>query len=171
MSDRRFVVESMPAGLDRSSFRSGNDALDRYFREGSGQDSRRRLAVVYVMRDLADDAVVGFYTLSALSIEPAGLPEATRKRLPRYPIPATLLGRFAIDERVQGQGVGRSLLADALLRALDQSAAVASMAVVVDAKDEAARAFYERNGFVRFQEDEFRLFIELDLVARLRGRT
>ena len=82
--------------------------------------------------------------------------DITRK-LPRYPlVPATLLGRLAVDQNYQGRGYGRFLLADALFRAVRSE--IASFAVVVDAKDEAARRFYERESFLPFPDRPIRLF-------------
>ncbi len=93
---------------------------------------------------LADGAIGGFYTLSSTAVKLAELPAETTRRLPRYPlVPATLLGRLAVDKRHRGKGHGRFLLADALFRAARSE--IASFAVIVDApEDEGARRFYER---------------------------
>lgn len=82
--------------------------------------------------------------------------ELTR-RLPRYPpIPTTVLGRLAVDQRFPGQGNDRFMLADALLRAVRSE--IASFAVIVDAKDNAARRFYERESFLPFADERMKLF-------------
>ena len=84
-------------------------------------------------------------------------PANITRKLPRYPlVPATLLGRLAVDQNYQGRGYGRFLLADALFRAVRSE--IASFAVVVDAKDEAARRFYERESFLPFPDQPLRLF-------------
>lgn len=167
MSASRFVVESLGSRHDRSAFSSGVSALDHYFRAQAGQDSRRRLASVVVLLDAETGGIAGFYTLSALQIDTVSLPPDLAKRLPRRPLPATLLGRLAVDSRYQGQGLGGRMLFHALARAYDASALVAAIGVVVDAKDEGARAFYERYGFARFVDDEFRLFIPMQSIAEL----
>ncbi len=106
---------------------------------------------------LADGMIGGYYTLSATAVKLADLPDQTARRLPRYPlIPATLLGRLAVDRRFQGKGYGRFLLADALRRVAHNE--IASFAVVVDAKDEAARRFYERESFLPFADQPMKLF-------------
>jgi len=106
---------------------------------------------------LPDGAVGGFYTLSSTAVKLAELPAETARRLPRYPlVPATLLGRLAVDERYRGKGHGRFLLADALFRAARSE--IATFAVIVDAKDEGARRFYERESFLPFPEQPMRLF-------------
>ncbi len=106
---------------------------------------------------LPDGAVAGFYTLSATAIPVSDLPEASTRKLPRYPlIPATLLGRLAVDHRYRSRGYGRFLLADALFRSVRSE--IASFAVVVDAKDGDARRFYERESFLPFPDHPLRLF-------------
>lgn len=106
---------------------------------------------------LSDSAIGGYYTLSATAVKLTDLPDQTARRLPRYPlIPATLLGRLAVDRRFQGKGYGRFLLADALYRVARNE--IASFAVIVDAKDEAARRFYERESFSPFVDQPMKLF-------------
>ena len=105
--------------------------------------------------------IAGFYTLSAISIEAQSLPPALAKKLPKYPIPAALIGRLAIDSRHQGTGLGGFLLADALNRVIRASDAIAIYAVIVDAKNETAKKFYEKYGFQPFPQSPQRLFIPL----------
>ena len=106
---------------------------------------------------LPDGTIGGYYTLSATAMKLADLPDQTARRLPRYPlVPATLLGRLAVDQRFRGKGYGRFLLADALYRVARNE--IASFAVIVDAKDEAARRFYERESFLPFADQPMKLF-------------
>jgi GNAT superfamily N-acetyltransferase len=94
------------------------------------------------------------------------LPAEVVRRLPRYPlVPATLLGRLAVEQRHQGKGYGRFLLADALSRAVRSE--IASFAVVVDAKDDAARHFYERESFLPFPDQPIKLFRPMADIAAL----
>src|SRR5690348_17338816 len=100
---------------------------------------------------LPDGKIVGYYTLSSTSVQLGELPAPVVRKLPRYPlIPATLLGRLAVDRRQQGKGYGRFLLADALYRAARSE--IASFAVIVEAKDDNARRFYERESFLPFPD-------------------
>lgn len=106
---------------------------------------------------LPDGALGGYYTLSATAVKLSDLPNQTARRLPRYPlVPATLLGRLAVDRRFQRKGYGRFLLADALYRVARNE--IASFAVIVDAKDEDARRFYERESFLPFADEPMKLF-------------
>jgi GNAT superfamily N-acetyltransferase len=162
VANNRYRREPLADHHNRADFSSGVEQLDRYFRQQASQDVRRKLAAVFVLYDARADRVVGHYTLSATSIAPPSLPSEAVKRLPRYgALPAVLLGRLAVDVRYRGQGFGRLLLFDALRHALAESEQIAAMAVVVDAKDDAARSFYERYGFPRFVDDAFRLFLPM----------
>jgi GNAT superfamily N-acetyltransferase len=147
-----------PLGLqhERAGFQCGSEALDRYFRTQAGQDARRHLAVPFVLV-LPDGAIGGYYTVSTISLILAGLPGDIVRLLPRHPlIPATLLGRLAVDRRHQGRGHGRFLLADALLRIIRSE--IASFAVVVDAKANAARRFYVWESFLPLPDQPMKLF-------------
>lgn len=115
---------------------------------------------------LPDGAIGGYYTLSATSIQLADLPQEVARRLPRYPlVPATLLGRLAVDKNHQGKGYGRFLLADALFRAVRSE--IASFAVIVDAKDDNAKRFYERESFLPFPGRPLQLFRPMADIAKL----
>jgi GNAT superfamily N-acetyltransferase len=158
-------VEPLTSSHDRSEFESGVKPLDRYFRTQAGQDARKNMAAPFVLL-LPDGAIGGYYTLSSTSVQLAELPAQTVRKLPRYPlVPATLLGRLAVDRRQQGKGYGRFLLADALYRAARSE--IASFAVIVDAKDESARRFYERESFLPFPDQPMKLFRPMADIRRL----
>nr|WP_276556855.1 GNAT family N-acetyltransferase [Rhodoblastus acidophilus] len=158
-------VESLGPQHDRSGFACGVEPLDRYFQTQAGQDARKKMAAPFVLV-LKDGGIAGYYTLSSTAIRLPELPEATVRKLPRYPlVPATLLGRLAVDQRHHGRGYGRFLLADALHRAVRSE--VASFAVIVDAKDESARRFYARESFLPFRDQPLKLFLPMASVAAL----
>ena len=169
MAGTDFRFERLDRRHPRKEFSCGVEALDRYFHRQAGQDQRRRIAVPYVLVDAATEAIAGYYTLSALSILPANLPGDLVVKLPHYSaFPAILIGRLAIDSRFRGQGLGELLLLDALHRSLEISARVGALAVVVDAKDDAARGFYERYDFQRFVDHPYRLFLPVATISQLR---
>lgn len=158
-------VEVLGPQHARASFASGVEPLDRYFRTQAGQDARKNMAASFVMV-LPDGVIAGFYTLSSTAVNVGEWPAQTVRKLPRYPlIPATLLGRLAVDRRHQGNGYGRYLLADALFRAVKSE--IASFAVIVDAKDEIARRFYERESFLPFPDQPLKLFRPMADIAEL----
>jgi GNAT superfamily N-acetyltransferase len=149
-------VEALGPHHDRSSFASGVEPLDRYFRSQAGQDARKNMAAPFVLV-LPDGVIGGYYTLSATGVKLTEFPADITRKLPRYPlVPATLLGRLAVDRTYQGRGYGRFLLADALFRAVRSE--IASFAIIVDAKDETARRFYERESFLPFPDEPMKLF-------------
>ena len=163
-----FVVEPLGKHHNRGAFSSGSLPLDHYLLQQAGQETRRHIAVTFLLVDTEHQALAGYYTLSATSIRLAELPQELSEKLPRYPlVPATLLGRLAIDAGYQGKRLGEFLLMDALQRSCAQSQAIASMAVVVDAKDEGAVSFYERYGFIKFPEQPHRLFLPMNTIAKL----
>ena len=158
-------VEALGPQHDRSAFASGAAPLDRYLRSQAGQDARKNMAAPFVLV-LPNGAIGGYYTLSATALKLGELPDDVARRLPRYPlVPATLLGRLAVDIRWQGQGYGRFLLADALHRAVRSE--IASFAVIVDAKDEAARRFYERESFLGLPDRPMTLYRPMSDLVQL----
>ncbi|WP_085933379.1 GNAT family N-acetyltransferase [Enhydrobacter aerosaccus] len=163
--EEKLRVEPLSSSHDRSEFESGVEPLDRYFRTQAGQDARKNMAAPFVLV-LLDGMIAGYYTLSATSVQIAELPAQTVRKLPRYPlVPATLVGRLAVDRHHQGKGYGRFLLADALYRAARSE--IASFAVIVDAKDENARRFYERESFLPFPDQPMKLFRPMTDIRRL----
>jgi len=157
-------VEPLGSRHVRSEFSSGVEPLDRYFRIQAGQEARKNIAAPFVLV-LPDGTIAGYYTLSATGVPAPDLPAEVIQKLPRYPlIPATLLGRLAVDRRYRGHGYGRFLLADALFRSVRSE--IASFAVIVEAKGDDARRFYLREGFLPFPDQPMKLFRPIaDLAA------
>jgi GNAT superfamily N-acetyltransferase len=159
-------IEPLSDRHDRESFASGVEPLDRYLRHQAGQDARRRVASCFVLISDGGRVPIGYYTLAATSIALAELPEALVKRLPRYPVvPATLMGRLAVDARHQQQGHGEFMLLDAFSRVLRND--IASYAFVVDAKDDKAVRFYQGYRFRFLVPEGRRLFIPMAEIAKL----
>ena len=151
---------------DRSAFCSGIPELDEYFHNQAGQDAKRRVATPFVLVDTSG-SILGYYTLSAHGVRLDALPSAIRKRLPRYPlIPATLLGRLAVSSAARGRRLGKLLLMDALHRSWRNTAVVASVGVVVDALDDAARSFYLHHEFIRLLDHPDRLFLAMATIEK-----
>jgi len=165
----RYVIEPLAEHHARADFTCGVAHLDEYFRHRVGQDVRRGVTCAYVL--VAPDEphnVLGFYTLSSAVVALKDFPPEIAKRLPRYPhMPATLLGRLAVSLAHRGRGLGEHLLMDALAVSLRQSRVVASVAVIAEAKDQAACAFYTRYGFLPFSETPNRLFLPMKTIEQL----
>jgi ribosomal protein S18 acetylase RimI-like enzyme len=135
-----------PENRARGLFCCGVEALDRYFQRQVSQDIRRRLTACYVALGGDSERICGFYTLSACHIALPDLPAEVTHKLPPYPaIPAVRVGRLAVDQDFRGQGLGPAMLVDAARRVIESD--IAAFALVVDAKDADAIAFYEHHGF------------------------
>ena len=166
---KQFRFEPLGARHDRAAFSCEHERLNTYLRQQATQDIRKRVAAVYVLTP-DGKTIAGYYTLSQYSIDAAELPQELMRKLhlPRYDkLPATLLGRLARNVKFKGAGVGQSLLMDALKKALDHSRSVASVAVLVDAKDDNARSFYMDYGFIDFPEHRNRLFLPMQTIDEM----
>ena len=170
MALTNIAVEALGRQHDRTAFHCGADVLSRYLRQQARQDADKRVAVPFVAVNPPISRVLGYYTLSASVLTLADLPDESARQLPRYPqIPVTLLGRLAVDQSAQGQGLGEHLLMDALHRSLAHADLVAAMAVVADARGESAAAFYRHFGFFTLQVQPSRLYLPMRLVAQCLG--
>lgn len=159
MSSAPLRLAQLDTAHSREAFNSTSEPLNRYLREQVNQDVRRRVAACFVA--LADgQRIAGYYTLASASLLLGDLPSSTAKKLPRYPtVPTVRMGRLAVDQAFKGQGLGAALLADALDRAARSE--IAAYALMVDAKDESAAAFYRHHGFIALPDSPFRLFLPL----------
>lgn len=160
-----YTIEPLRSDHERATFVCGKDSLDRYLKQQASQDIKRHLATVYVLCESPSLVILGYYTLSALSVVPQDLPEALARKLPRYPLlPAILIGRLARDHRYPGQRLGERLLLDALTRSLHSG--IGAIAVIVDALDDEAQRFYEAYGF-RLIPDTNRLLLAMSTIEGL----
>lgn len=160
-----YRIEPLGSQHDRAAFSCGVVALDVYIQRQARQDMERNLAAVFVLTS-DGKTIAGFYTLSAHSILAADLTEDLSRKLPRFPLPVTLLGRMAVSQSSHGQGFGEFLLMHAMERAWLSSQQVASWAVVVDAKL-GARTFYLKYDFVPLPLKPDRLFLPMKTIERL----
>ena len=162
-----FVIEPLGPKHQRAAFSCGVEALDTYLHKQAGQDLKKRAAVPFVITP-DGETVAGYYTLSQYAVQLDDVPTEIARKLPRYPVvPATLLGRLAVSSAFRGQGLGATLLMDALYRALAHSKEMASAGVVVDAKDAEALSFYRKYGFLELPKVERRLFLPMGTVEEL----
>lgn len=161
-------IEALAAHHDRNGFSCGVESLDLYLRAQASQDVRRKANGVFVLVEPENPAIVlGYYTLCATALAHGDVPEAARKRVPRYPlVSATLVGRLAVSQARQGERLGAVLLADAVQRAYASASTIGSSMMVVDAIDERATAFYAGHGFIRLP-DSLRMVLPMHTIRRL----
>lgn len=152
-------IEKLQAGHVLDVFDCDNYDLNRYLNQHALINQLTRMSVTYV--GLADQTVIGYYSLAAGSVSHAEAPERVKEGMPRYPIPVALLARLAVDRKWQRQGVGKSLLKNAMLGVLRAADEIGIRAILVHAKDETARAYYEQFDFVQSPTDRLHLFIPL----------
>lgn len=154
-----FTIEALTPRHDRTRFVSGVETLDRYLATLALQDVKRRLSNCFVALD-GDRRIAGYYTLAASSVPVSALPPDETKRLPRYPLlPAGLIGRLAVAESQHGRGLGAALILDAVLRSSRSDPAI--FALLVEAKDERAAAFYRHLGFQPFVSRPHTLYLPI----------
>lgn len=158
---------------NRDAFSCGKEDLDVFIKQHANQNQKLGISNVYVAVLPDDNApkkiIYGYYTLSSGQIHYEDLPQQQKIKLPKYPIPIVRIGKLAVDINYQKKGIGAFLLFDAFANILKSAEAAACYAVVVDAKDEAAKLFYQQYGFVELQHSGLTLFLPLqtiDLVDR-----
>jgi GNAT superfamily N-acetyltransferase len=153
------------------SFSCGHETLDRWLRAYAGQAQRRDAARTFVTAE-ADDTVAGYYTLVAAQVRHEAATTGVGRGISRhFPIPVALLARLAVDRRRQGEGLGRSLLLDALRRVIRASDELAVRAITVDAIDARAAAFYGHFGFEPSPLAPGTLMVPLEAARQVLGST
>jgi ribosomal protein S18 acetylase RimI-like enzyme len=162
-------IEPLATKHDRAPFSCGVDPLDQYIQRQATQDVKKHVAVAFVLSP-DGKTIAGFYTLSQYAVELDVVPDEIARKLPKYShVPATLLGRLAVSMSFRGHRLGEILLMDALKRSLQGSRQLASFAVVVDAKDNRAAAFYKKYGFIELPKVANRLFLPIATIEKTPG--
>jgi GNAT superfamily N-acetyltransferase len=149
--------EPLTASHTVKDFDCRKQELNEWLRRFALQSHQAETARVYVVHRAG--RVVGYYALVAGSVEPEEAPERVKKGLARYPIPVILLARLAVDVSEQRRGLGATLLRDAMRRAASAADEIGARAVLVHAKDDEARAFYERFDFEPSPTDPLHLLL------------
>ncbi|MDX2221382.1 MAG: GNAT family N-acetyltransferase [Rhodospirillaceae bacterium] len=166
-ADALLGVEKLSASDVVADFDCGAPPLNEFLRRYALVNAAAGSAQTYVVRS-SGARVVGYYSLAVGAVEPQSAPDRIRKGLPRHPVPIMLLARLAVDRRDQGRGVGRALLKDALVRTAAAADIAGIRAVLVHAKDEAARRWYLGFEFEPSPTDPMHLFLLMkDLRAAL----
>ena len=150
---------------DVDGFDCGQQPLNTYLKRFAWMNQQAGAAKTYVAA--RGQRVVGYYSLAYGSVEPAAASTRVRQGLARHPIPVMVLARLAVDRTEQGRGLGKEVLIDALLRTLQAADIAGLRAIMVHAKDEQARAFYEKLDFIRSPIDEFQLMLLMKDVRKL----
>ncbi|WP_051949402.1 GNAT family N-acetyltransferase [Methylosinus sp. PW1] len=152
-----------PTKHDFRSFDCGKPSLNEWLKQHAAA-SEGRSARSYVACE--GDTVIGYYCISAGSIERAAMPSKVRKHGLPNPIPVSVIGRLARDLRYAGKGLGDDLLADTLKRILSASQTIGVRGVIVHALDEESAPFYTRRGFLPCKLGERTFFMPIETIER-----
>jgi GNAT superfamily N-acetyltransferase len=153
-------VVLLDSSHDRSQFDCGLKALNSYLKQYALQNQKKGIVRNYVT--CCDQRVVAYYSLSYGSVAQTDAPASLSKGIGRYPIPVMVLARLAVDLQEKGRGLGKALLKNAVLRTLQAADIAGLKAIFVQAKDSAAKQFYEKYGFIPSPQDAMHLFFSLD---------
>ncbi len=141
-------IEVLQAHHQKKSFNCGQDDLNKFIKQYASQHQKSGTSKTYVAIDDDTQQVRGFYCLSSTSIGFDGVDAVLTQRLPRYPLPGVVIGRFAVDQTAQGRGIGKVLLAHALKQVSKVAQIIGVNFIVIHAKDQKAMEFYQRFGFI-----------------------
>jgi GNAT superfamily N-acetyltransferase len=160
-------VERLARTHIRDRFDCGQPSLNDFLRTLVGQYEKRNLGRTYVAVRGSDSQVYGYYTIASGAVAFDHLPAEAAKKPPRHPLPVVLVARLAVDRVAQGQRLGEKLLLDALARSVELSDQLGIHAVVVDAIDQQAKAFYQKYRFIPLLDSEFHLYLPITTVRTL----
>ena len=164
----RFLIEKLRRDHKIDGFDCGSEDLNRFLIRYAFGNQQAGSAQTYV--GLADQSVIGFYSLVVGHVDYADSPQRLVKGLARHPVPIMLLARLAVEKSWQKRGIGAGLLKDALLRTAQAADIAGIRAIAVHAKNEAAQAFYSRYDFQPSPTDPYHLFLLIKDIARLIGK-
>lgn len=161
-------IEPISKSHNRKDFNCSKPSLNEYLKRHARQNDEKNISKTFIAVN-DGNKTLGYYSLSTSSIEFAELPEEFSKQLPRYPVPAALIARLAVDSSAEGLGLGSRLLIDALQHILAASDNMAIKVVLVDAIDEEAKGFYLHFGFIELSGNDLKLFLPIETIGQLFG--
>lgn len=162
-------VKKLAAAHDPTSFDCGSESLNRFIKLHALSGQRAGSSQTYVASTGAE--IAGYYSLVVGHVVHDEAPERLSKGLPRHPVPVIVLARLAVDQTWQGKGLGAALTVDAMRRVLQAADIAGIRAVVVHAKDDTAKRFYEHLGFVPFADRPLTLYRLLKDIRAMREQT
>lgn len=166
-NDLLWEIERINKFHIREQFNCGEESLNTFLQKHARQNDEKNIGRTFVAVIPGKRKVEGYYTSSNYSIDFYNLPEKERSKLPRYPIPMVKLGRLAVDLKTQRKGLGETLLLHALRNAYDVNKRIAVYGLIVDAKNEKAKKFYNKYGFLELSDHSLNLFITIQKIEQL----
>lgn len=160
-----FGIEKLARHHAVDDFDCGEDALNRFLSRFAFPNQQASASQTYV--GLANNCIIGFYTLVVSEVSYDDAPERLKKGLARHPVPLMLLARLAVSQTWQGKGVGAGFLKDAMRRTMQAADIGGIRALAAHAKNDAARSFYEHFGFISSPTDPLHLFVLIKDLQRM----
>lgn len=167
MPNSSWTIEPLGAAHQREDFDCGEPALNHYLKQYARQHQTLGVSRTFTARPHTSNEVIGFYSLAMAAVLSTDLPEKDSKKFPKFPVPMVRLARLAVDLRYQRQGLGEDLLFDALFNSLESMKTVGAAGVLVDAKHEKAKRFYEKFEFESFPKNHLVLWLPLKALKAL----
>ena len=158
-------IEKLSLKHNVTNFDCGKPALNKFLTDYALQNQRKDMSMTYVA--VLQDTVIGYYSLAVASVAHADAPIRIAKGLPKYPIPVALLARLAVVEYIQGKGIGKGLLKDCLKRINEGADIFGIRALLVHAKDDEARKWYEQFDFCSSPTDPLHLYLLLKDIRKI----
>lgn len=163
----RWAIRKLDKTQSLDTFDCGDEVLNRYLARHALNSQAAGSAQTYVAA--ADKKIVGYYSLAVGAVAHTEAPGRVGKGLARHPVPVMLLARLAVAKHAQGKGLGAALLHDALARTLQAADIAGIRAVLVHAKDEQARRFYEHFDFDPSPTDPYHLYLLIKELRKIAG--
>ncbi|OKH40151.1 GNAT family N-acetyltransferase [[Phormidium ambiguum] IAM M-71] len=154
--------------VNRDNFDCGVPELNEYLKKYARQNDRRGIAKTFVAISEGENKdVAGYYSVGMAEIKRESLPANYQRGIPRYPVPSMRLTRLAVAVTMQGKGLGGELLIECFRKAVRLSSEVGIFAVIVDAKNQPAKEFYLKYGFIPLEDNELSLFIPIATITKV----
>ncbi len=168
MTGLAFLIEPLGSAHERRGFSCGEATLDEYLQRFARQHMASNISRTYVASQ--SPAILGYYSLAMAAIQKGQLPLRYQGRFPNFPLPVARLARLAVDKKHQRQGLGELLLADALCRCSRLAQEIGTVGVMVDAKNERAKAYYQRFEFESLPDHPLTLWLPMTAIIKLCGK-
>ena len=163
------IIELLDKTHNRAGFDSGNEALNQYLQKIARQHNQKGISRTFVLTDTDSQkpqTILGFFTLSLCEIRSVRLLDKLAKKYPQT-ISGVKLARLAVDKTQQRQGIGEILIIDAMQKALIIAENAGVVGLFVDAKDEFAKNYYARYGFVSLKDSVLEMFLPLTTIQQI----
>jgi GNAT superfamily N-acetyltransferase len=161
------VIELLGKHHERDRFDCGSEPLNKFIKQTARQHIQKGISRTFVLIDIEEPTVIiGFFTLTLCEVCVEKLPSRFSKKYPSQ-VPGVKLARLAVDKVYQRQGIGEVLMIEAMLRAKLVAENAGGIGLFVDAKDEFARDYYKRYGFVDLEETPLELFLPLSTILQI----